>query len=78
MIAPHKYLDLNLSILNLGGLILNLIKEDGAVKYDELLEKVILARGASVKDVFLPTLSFLYVLGKIEYQKEIDTIEFIK
>ena len=78
MIAPHKYLDLNLSILNLGGLILNLIKEDGAVKYDELFEKVILARGASVKDVFLPTLSFLYVLGKIEYQKEIDTIEFIK
>ena len=78
MIAPHKYLDLNLSILNLGGLILNLIKEDGAVKYDELLEKVILARGASVKDVFIPTLSFLYVLGKIEYQKEIDTIEFIK
>ena len=27
MIAPHKYLDLNLSILNLGGLILNLIKD---------------------------------------------------
>ena len=78
MIAPHKYLDLNLSILNLGGLILNLIKEDGAVKYDELLKKVILARGASVKDVFIPTLSFLFVLGKIEYQKEIDTIEFIK
>ncbi len=78
MIAPHKYLDLNLSILNLGGLILNLIKEEGAVKYDELLEKVILARGVSVKDVFIPTLSFLYVLGKIEYQKDIDTIEFIK
>lgn len=78
MIAPHKYLDLNLSILNLGGLILNLIKEEGAVKYDELLEKIILSRGTSVKDVFIPTLSFLYVLGKIEYQKEIDTIEFIK
>lgn len=78
MIAPHKYLDLNLSILNLGGLILNLIKEEGAVKYDELLEKVILARGASVKDVFIPTLSFLYVLGKVEYQKDIDTIEFVK
>lgn len=78
MITPHKYLDLNLSVLNLGGVILTIIQEDGAVKYDELLKKVILARGNSAKEVFIPTLSFLYLLGKIEYQKDIDTIEFIK
>ena len=78
MIAPHKYLDLNLSVLNLGGVILNVVKEEGAIKYDELLERVILARGANAKEVFIQTLSFLYLLGKIEYQKDIDTIEFIK
>lgn len=78
MIAPHKYLDLNLSLLNLGGLILKILKEEGAIKHDELLEKVTLVRGDSAKDVFIPTLSFLYILGKIEYQREIDTIEFIK
>lgn len=78
MIAPHKYLDLNLSLLNLGGVVLNIIKEEGAVKYDELLERVILARGSGAKEVFIPTLSFLYIIGKIDYQKEIDTIEFIK
>ena len=78
MIAPHKYLDLNLSVLNLGGAILNIIKEDGTVKYDELLGRVILARGNSAKDVFIPTLSFLYILGKIEYKNDIDTIEYIK
>jgi len=48
------------------------------VKYDELLDKVILTWGISAKEVFIPTLSFLYLLGKIEYQKDIDTIEFIK
>lgn len=78
MITPHKYLDLNLSILNLGGVILNIIKEEGAVKYDELLERVILTRGINAKEVFIPTLGFLFILGKIEYQKEIDTIEIIK
>lgn len=78
MIAPHKYLDLNLSVLNLGGLILKIIKKDGAVKYDELLDKVILDRGESAKEVFIPTLSFLFLLGKIEYQKDIDTLEYIK
>ncbi|TXJ24668.1 MAG: hypothetical protein E6Q24_15965 [Chitinophagaceae bacterium] len=77
MITPHKYLNLNLSILNLGGLIIGLLKEGGATKYDELLNKVILARGENAKDVFIPTLSFLYLLGKIEYRKDIDTIEYL-
>ena len=77
MIAPHKYLNLNLSVLNLGGLIINTLKEDKVVKYDELLKKVILARGESAKEVFIPTLSFLYALGKIEYRKDIDTIEYL-
>ena len=51
MIAPHKYLDLNLSLLNLGGVILNIIREEGAVKYDDLLEKVILVRGLSTYSI---------------------------
>ena len=78
MIAPHKYLNLNLSLLNLGGVILCIVKQDGVIKYDELLEKVILSRGINAKEVFIPALSFLYLLGKIEYQKDIDTIEYIK
>lgn len=78
MIAPHKYLDLNLSLLNLGGVILSIVKEQEVIKYDELLEKVTLLRGINAKEVFIPALSFLYLLGKIEYQKDIDTIEYIK
>lgn len=77
MIAPHKYLDLHLSILNLGGLILTIMKETGAMKYSELMEKVMLARGENAKDVFIPTLNFLYLIGKIEYNNCLDTIEFI-
>lgn len=78
MIAPHKYLDLNLSILNLGGIILTIIKDIHLIKYDELLEKVVLLRGENAKDIFIPTLSFLFLLGKIEYRQEIDTIEVIQ
>lgn len=78
MIAPHKYLDLDLSLLNLGGIILDIVKNEGAVRYDELLDKIILARGDNAKEVFIPALSFLYLLGKIEYQRDIDTIEYIK
>jgi hypothetical protein len=78
MIASHKYLDLNLSILNLGGLVLRILKEEGAIKYDELLNKVIAVRGNNAKEVFIQTLSFLFLLGKIEYKKDIDTIEYLK
>lgn len=78
MITPHKYLDLNLSVLNLGGLILNILKEEGIIKYDELLNRIILIRGNNAKEVFIPTLSFLFLMGKLEYKKDIDTLEFIK
>jgi hypothetical protein len=78
MIAPHKYLDLNLSLLSLGGIALEILQEHGSIKYDELLNAMMSTRGESVKEVFVPTLSFLYLLGKIEYHKDIDTIEYIK
>jgi hypothetical protein len=75
MIAAHKFLDLNLSVINLGGLVLSILMEESAIKYDELLTRLILAKGENAKEVFIPTLSFLYILGKIEYRKDIDTIE---
>ncbi len=78
MIKPHKYLDLNLSVINLGGIVLSIMQNDVLLKYDELLNKVLLARGEAAKELFLPTLSFLYILGKVEYKKEIDSIELLK
>lgn len=77
MIAPHKYLNLDISVISLGGLILNILKEEEVIKYEDLLEKIVLSRGLSAKDVFLQTLSFLYLMGKIEYKTDIDTIEYI-
>jgi hypothetical protein len=78
MIAPHKYLDLNLSVLNLGGVILNLLKEEEIMKYSELLNRVVLLRGENAKEVFIPAVSFLYLLGKVEYYSDNDTIEYLK
>lgn len=78
MITPHKYLDLNLSVISLGALIITFLKNDGLMKYDELLEKITLARGENAKDVFVQTLGFLFLMGKIEYKKDIDSIEYIQ
>jgi hypothetical protein len=62
----------------MGGMILNIIKDTGIIKYDELLNKVILSHGNNAIEVFIPTLSFLYIMGKIDYIKDIDAIEYIQ
>ena len=66
MIAPNKYLDLNLSILNLGGIILKILQSSGIMRYDDLLDRLVFVQGENTKEVFSSTLSFLYLLGKIQ------------
>lgn len=78
MITPNKYLDLNLSILNLGGIILKILQSSGIMKYDDLLDRLIFVQGENAKEVFSSTLSFLYLLGKIQYNKNLDTIELLR
>lgn len=77
MIAPNKYLDLDLSVINLGGIILSILKKSGMTKYDDLLERVMLIQGERAKEMFSQTLSFLFLLGKIQYNKNLDIIELI-
>ncbi|WP_321333944.1 ABC-three component system middle component 8 [uncultured Bacteroides sp.] len=75
MIAPNKYLDLDLSVINLGGIILSILKKSGMTKYDDLLDRVMMIQGEKSKEMFLPSLSFLFLLGKIQYNKSLDIIE---
>jgi len=77
MITPHKYLDLNMSLVFLGSIVLVILKEERIIKYNELQEKVISATSENAKNLYNPALSFLYILGKIEYHRDIDSIELI-
>lgn len=74
MIAPNKYLDLNLSILNLGGIILKILQSSGIMRYDDLLDRLVFVQGENTKEVFSSTLSFLYLLGKIQYNLNSATL----
>ena len=78
MIAPNKYLDLNLSVINLGGIILKILQSSGIMRYDDLLDRLIFVQGENAKEVFSSTLSFLYLLGKIQNNKNLDTIELLR
>lgn len=78
MLRPHKYIDLNNSVLECSAYILMQLSQEGVIKYDALLTTVTNKFADKTKYIFLPTLSFLYLLGKIEYHESSDTLELIE
>lgn len=72
MIEANKYLNLDLSVLHISSKIIGELKENDIIKYDELLKSLQSRIGDEVKQVYTSSLSFLFLLGKIEYYEEID------
>jgi hypothetical protein len=78
MIRPHKFMNLQCNVINVSSKIISVLQETDIIKYDELYNKLCNSLGDDIKYIFLPSLSFLFLLGKIEYYKEIDSLELIK
>lgn len=74
MLRPDKHTDPTLSVVNIAGLIIEEIKNNDILGYDDLLNSLINQISESVKDVFLYSLSFLYLLGKVEYLPDSDAL----
>lgn len=73
-LKPSKHTNLRYSIINISATILNILKDNAIVEYSELLELLKLKIGKEVEEVFLLSLSFLYIHKKVEYVKELDSI----
>ncbi len=77
MLKPGKHLNLQFSVLHIGGLIISILKERGMLKFDELLSILIEQTDIKVKQVFHSSLSFLFLLGKLKYHRELDAFELM-
>ncbi|MCU0468206.1 MAG: hypothetical protein MUF58_06350 [Arcicella sp.] len=75
MITPHKYLNLDLSVINVSALVVDKLKKHNLLKYDELLNMVINALGKNAKEVFPYSLNFLFLLDKLHYLPELDVFQ---
>ncbi|SJZ30179.1 ABC-three component system middle component 8 [Selenihalanaerobacter shriftii] len=80
MIKPHKYMDLEFSVVNVSSLIIKELKEtkDEKLKYHELYKKICNEFNEEINELFLDSLNFLFVLGVIGYKKEKDFVELIR
>ncbi|MBU1754046.1 hypothetical protein KKG56_09405, partial [bacterium] len=63
-----------LSIINIAGLIIQELKQKEIVTYSELLSSLINQTSESAKEVFLYANSFLFLLDKIEYISNLDSL----
>lgn len=76
MIGPHKYLELNTSVINLSALIIQELQRNRLVKYDELSATMVSRLGEDAKDVFPYALNFLYLVDRLIYHESpVDAFE---
>ena len=78
MLTPNKYMNLELSVINTGGVILRSWSRCPIQKFDDLENTIINVQGKSAKGVFVNALCFLYILGKITYLPSTDSIKLIE
>lgn len=78
MITPEKHMNLELSVINVSFFILYKIKKDLEIKFDDLILYLNKLLGDDVKIIFMNSINFLFLLGKIEFNKEKDKFIYIE
>ncbi len=74
MIRPTKNMDLDLCVLNCAASIIEELSGEAAVKYDALAERLIGEHGDQARFQLPHALSFLFLLGTVEYFPEADSL----
>ena len=76
MLTPRKHLNLDVSALRVASIMLRELRKRGVVEFERLRSIVVRRVGSDGELSFLPALSFLFLLGKVEYHLKNDTIEY--
>jgi hypothetical protein len=76
MLTPRKHLDLDSSVLRVASILLKALKRPGVMEFERLRGVVLKRVGEGGEVSFLPALNFLYLLGRVEYHTQNDTIEY--
>jgi len=75
MITPHKYLNLDLSVISISALVIDRLIRFDLLKYEELLSMIESSFDARAKEIFPYALNFLFLLNKIHYLPEFDAFK---
>lgn len=76
MIRAAKHLNLNTCVLRASSRILATLQTERLCGYDALRRSLI-DLGPDADILFLPTVHFLFLLGRVEYHTQTDSFEYI-
>jgi hypothetical protein len=76
MLTPKKHLDLDSSVLRVASILLRALKRPGIMEFERLRGVVLRRVGEGAEVSFMPALSFLFLLGRVDYHVQNDTIEY--
>lgn len=74
MLYAYKYLSLQFSTVNIASIILSILINEKSIMFDELMHRVVRTNGADSKYNFMNACSFLFLVGKIEYDKHVGMV----
>ena len=78
MLRPSKHTDPSLSVLNIAGLTIEILQQQEILTHHELLVALTHRTSENVREVYHYALSFLYLVGRLEYVPEIDALRIAK
>ena len=77
MIRPTKHLDLNTCVIRASALLLKKLKSKRICQYEEL-KLALKGFEDHAEYAFLPAVHLLFLLGKVEYHPQTDSLEYLK
>ncbi|TAF13970.1 MAG: hypothetical protein EAZ74_04815 [Alphaproteobacteria bacterium] len=77
MIRPAKHLNLNTCVLRVASRLLARLQRERICRFNDLRNSVS-DLGEDADTVFLPTVHFLYLLGRVEYHPQTDSFEYLQ
>ena len=77
MIRPAKHLNLNTCVLRAASRLLVLLQHDRVCRFADLRASLA-DLGDDAEVVFLPTIHFLYLVGRVDYHPQTDSFEYLQ
>lgn len=77
MIRPAKHLNLNSCVLRAAAVLLLRLKEERVCGFSELRQSLDIF-GEDAEPIFMPTIHFLFLLGRIDYLPQTDSFEYLE
>lgn len=77
MIRPAKHLNLETCVLRAAATLLVRLREERICRFLDL-RNALEALGEDAEPIFMPTLHFLFLLGRIDYHPQTDSFEYLE